>query len=425
MMRGARTNLAAVAAVAALVVACSSRSADDPIGAVVVPVEARAVDTSNPTHVIGTGTPASCTSDAVVATIAMGGLITFDCGPDAITIFLRQTAKIVNDTGPDIVIDGGGKVTLSGGGEHRILYQNTCDPGQQWTTSRCDDQEVPRLTVQNLTFVDGNATGEPADSAGGGAIFARGGRLKIVNSTFRRNHCDSTGPDVGGGAVRALDQYQDQPVYVVGSTFGGSANQGNTCSNGGALSSIGVSWQVLNSVLSFNRATGEGANPPQPGTPGGGNGGAIYLDGNEMTLRVAGSVIEDNAANEGGGAIFFVSNNRTGTMQIDTSIVRRNTSGQFETPGYPGIFFLGAGTPTVTGSPVTEPTAPPAPSGPPRTEPGPPASSGPSRTTRPRRTTTRPTTPPAGPTTRSPSGPPTTRRPGAAEPVVATPIYSG
>ncbi|HEY1915457.1 MAG TPA: hypothetical protein VGH27_07770 [Streptosporangiaceae bacterium] len=33
------------------------------------------------------------------------------------------------------------------------------------------------------------------------------------------------------------------------------------CSNGGALSSIGVSWQVLNSVITGNQATGWGANP--------------------------------------------------------------------------------------------------------------------------------------------------------------------
>jgi hypothetical protein len=29
---------------------------------------------------------------------------------------------------PNIVIDGGGKITLSGAGTRRILYMNTCDP---------------------------------------------------------------------------------------------------------------------------------------------------------------------------------------------------------------------------------------------------------------------------------------------------------
>src|SRR4029453_16870181 len=107
----------------------------------------------------------------------------------------------------------------------------------------------------------------------------RGGRLKVVNSRFVRNRCDGTGPDLGGAAIRVLDQHRDLPVYVVSSTFGGAAGQGGVCSNGGALSSIGVSWVVLNSVLSHNSAIGRGANPAKPGTPGGGSGGAIYLDG--------------------------------------------------------------------------------------------------------------------------------------------------
>jgi hypothetical protein len=111
-------------------------------------------------------------------------------------------------------------------------------------------------------------------------------------------------------------------------------------------------------VLSFNQATGYGANPPQPGTPGGGNGGAVAVDGNEFSVRIAGSVIEENRANEGGGAIFFVSNNRTGTLVIESSILRRNASGTFETAGMPGVFFLGAGTPELSASPPPEPAPP-------------------------------------------------------------------
>lgn len=321
-------------------------------GVAVVPPEAMAVDTSAPDHVVGDGTAASCTSAAVVAAVALGGIITFNCGPDPVTIVMAATAKIVNNTGPEIVIDGGGKVTLSGGGVRRILYMNTCDPAQVWTTSRCQDQDHPRLTVQNLTFRNGNSTGQTTDGGGGGAIFVRGGRVKIVNSRFFNNSCEETGPDVGGGAVRVLSQSAGLPVYVTNSTFGGAANLGNVCSNGGALSSIGVSWIVLNSVLSHNRAIGNGANPAQPGTPGGGSGGAIYNDGNLFTLRVAGSIIQDNHANEGGGAIFFVSNNRTGTLRIEDSTLRRNPSDGFETAGYPGIFYLGSGPPVVERSTI-------------------------------------------------------------------------
>jgi hypothetical protein len=322
--------------------------AGNPDGTCAVPANADLADVKNPRTVVGTGTPDTCTGDAVVDAVAKGGAVTFDCGPDPITITLTRTAKIVNDTGPEIVIDGGGKVTLSGGGKTRILYQNTCDEAQKWTTPNCDNQDHPRLTVQNLTFVDGNAKGQ--DKEGGGAIFARGGQLRIVNSRFFRNACDDVGPDIGGAAVRAFDQYNDQALYVVNSTFGGSEALGNVCSNGGGLSSIGVSYTVLNSLFSYNRAIGNGANPAKTNTPGGGSGGAIYNDGNTFTLTLCGTRIEHNHANEGGGAIFFVSNDRSGSLVIEDSVLRDNPSDGFETAGYPGIFVLANGDPKVSGS---------------------------------------------------------------------------
>jgi len=324
--------------------------AGNPDGAAAVPARARAVDTSRPTRTVGDGTPASCTPDAVVAAVAAGGIITFSCGPEPVVITMTRTANIRNAASRQVVLDGGGRVTLSGGGERRILYMNTCDEAQGWTTSHCNDQDHPELVVQNLTFADGDATGEQTDGGGGGAIFVRGGQFRVVDSRFVRNRCDPTGPDLGGAAIRVLDQWQDQPVYVVRSTFGGAPGDGGVCANGGALSSIGVSWTVLNSVLTHNSAIGHGANPAKPGTPGGGSGGAIYADGNRFSITIAGSVIEDNKAREGGGAIFFVSNDRSGTLELTDSVLRRNTNQGFATAGYPGIFYLGAGEPVVVSS---------------------------------------------------------------------------
>lgn len=326
--------------------------AGNPDGKCAVPAEAQAEDTSSPTTVVGTGTKESCTGAGVVDAVAKGGIITFDCGPDPVTITLDATAKIFNDKGPKIVIDGGGKVTLSGGGKVRILYQNTCDEKQVWTTDHCQDQATPALTVQNLGFVDGNSTGDTTEGGGGGAILVRGGRLKIVNSRFFHGVCDGTGPDLGGAAVRVLSQYQGLPVYVVSSTFGGKEGLGGACSNGGGLSSIGVSFTVLNSLFSFNHAIGNGANPAKSGAPGGGSGGAIYNDGNTYTLSLCGVKMTNNSANEGGGAIFFVSNDGSGTLSIKDSILSQNPSGKFESPGYPGIYWLTNSTPQVTNSTI-------------------------------------------------------------------------
>ena len=249
-------------------------------------------------------------------------------------------------TSSQVVLNGGGKVTLSGGGKRRILYMNTCDQRQVWTTSHCQDQATPRLTIRNLTFIDGNATGHDMTGGSGGAIYAQGGRLKVVDSHFIGNRCYGRGPDLGGAAIRALMQYQNRPVYIVRSTF-----TGGVCSNGGALSSIGVSWVVLDSVMTHNRAIGWGANPARSGTPGGGSGGAIYTDGDTYTVTISGSTIAGNHAREGGGAVFFVSDDLTGSLRIEHSVLRHNPNDGFFTAGYPGIFFLGlGGHPIVTDS---------------------------------------------------------------------------
>jgi hypothetical protein len=339
-----RSLLATAIVLGAACVSARPAAAAGGVRPVPVPAAGRAVNTSHAAHVIGHGTPASCTSAAVVAAVRAGGTIRFSCGPNPVTIPMRATAKVRN-TSPRIVLDGSGLVTLSGAGRRRILYMDTCDPAQLWTTSHCQDQATPRLVVQNITFADGNSTGQHYEGGGGGAIFDRGGQLRVVNSTFTGNRCDATGPDLGGAGVRALSQYHGRPVYVVGSRF-----TGNLCSNGAALSSIGVSWTVLNSVFINNRATGRGANPAQPGSPGGGSGGAIYNDGDTMTLSVGGSTFMHNHANEGGGAIFFVSNDRTGTMAITDSTLQDNANDTFHTPGLAGIYFLGARRPAITGS---------------------------------------------------------------------------
>src|SRR5512140_2305051 len=324
----------------------SGPPAGNPDGHEPIPPEAGPEDVSNPTTVIGTGTPASCTGDAFVAAVAKGGIITFDCGAEPATIVLTQTAKVFNDKGTKLVIDGGNKITLSGGGTTRILYMATCDKAQVYPPGPGDCNTNPgvQLVVQNLTFVDGSAEGIPEgtnNGGGGGAIHAQGGSLKVVNSRFFNNVCDELGSDVGGGAIRKLDYLvapgagPARPVWIVNSTFGSAAGFGNTCANGGALSSIGVSWNILNSVLQGNKAVGHGANSGQ-----GGNGGAIYNDGNEIVMNITSSLLENNKANEGGSAVFFVSNDKSGTITITDSITRNNPKGTFETPSLPGFYVI-------------------------------------------------------------------------------------
>jgi hypothetical protein len=327
-------------------------------GHATIPTAGQLEDVSSPTTVIGTGTPSSCTGDAFVAAVAQGGIITFDCGPDPVTIVLSRPAKVFNDKGTKLVIDGGNKITLSGGGATRILYMATCDQAQVYPPGPGDCNTNPgvQLVVQNITFVDGSAKGiaDTNNRGGGGAIYAQGGSLKVVNARFFHNVCEELGSDVGGGAIRKLDYLvapgagPARPVWIVNSTFGGGPEFGNSCANGGALSSIGVSWNILNSWFSYNTAVGHGANDGE-----GGNGGAIYNDGNEIVLDITSSLIENNVANEGGSAVFFVSNNMTGTIKITDSIVRNNPRGTFETPDLPGFFVIAKQPAIVTNSEIT------------------------------------------------------------------------
>jgi hypothetical protein len=318
------------------------RSYGNPNGHAAVPLAGRAVSTAHPDHVIGDGTEASCTSAAVVQAVAMGGIITFNCGPQAVTVTMTQTANVVH--GDLIVIDGGGRVTLSGGGKIRILDMDTC-PG-------CWEQTGPHLIVQNMRFVDGYSGAHQVSGSadyGGGAIFDQGGQLTVVNSAFVGNGCYQFGPDLGGGAIRAYGMDMNTPVYLTGDTF-----RGNTCSNGGAVSGLYANFVLTNSLLVGNKAIGWGANPATAGTPGGGSGGGVYTDGNNYNLVIDDTVIRSDSAREGGGAIFCVIDNGQGALTIENSDLDGNPSSQFQNA--PGIFDSLDGhdvQPTVIGSAVS------------------------------------------------------------------------
>ncbi|HST18908.1 MAG TPA: hypothetical protein VLK36_14675 [Gaiellaceae bacterium] len=313
----------------------------NPSGHYPVPAGGRAVDTRHPDHVIGNGRPASCTSAAVVRAVAAGGIITFDCGPKPVTIAMTSTASVVK-TRQLVVLDGGGLITLSGGGKRRILFSDTC--AGRWSTDNCVDQPYPQIVVQNITFKDGyDGTQQAACTEntpscwyggvdGGGAVYVEGGQFKAVNSRFVDNRCYAYGPDLGGGAIRALAQYRNRPVYITNDTF-----RGGRCSNGGALSSIQVQWNILNSQFIDNKAVGSGANPAKPGTPGGGSGGAAYFDGKDNNVLIAGTVMQGNSAREGGGAVFDVVNTGFGALTFNESHLHHNISGAFET--FPGVYY--------------------------------------------------------------------------------------
>jgi hypothetical protein len=305
-----------------------------------VPAAGNPVDVSNPTTVVGTGTAASCTFAALDAAISAGGVITFDCGPDPVTIAVTQTMNlpIMKDT----VIDGANKVTLDGGGTVQIVRFDS--PNFQALETR--------VTIQHMAFKRGFIAGsEPIPTAPapcsqgfnegeGGAIYMRDGNLTVIDSLFEDNTAAPLGPDVGGGAIRMLGSKHG--LLVVSSTF-----RRNKASNGAAIGCLFSELDVYNSLVEDNTATGHDANNDdatkcdvinnnQHEIGSGGNGGALYSDGastaeKPVEVKLCGNKIVNNAAgmNAFGGGLFFTSNNYGGTLTITDTVMQGNTGGHW------------------------------------------------------------------------------------------------
>ena len=185
--------------------------------------------------------------------------------------------------------------SLTERGRRQILYMNTCDKKQIWTTDDCFDQEWPQLIVQNLTFEDGYSAVERHRRRSMAAALSTPRAASSRWSTPGSSVIAVTRAAQTSAVRRSarLAQWRNRPVYLTSDTF-----RGGVCSNGGALSSIDVNWDVFNSLMINNRAIGLGPTRPRPERPGGGSGGAIYTDGDDYNVLIAGTVIRHNSARE-------------------------------------------------------------------------------------------------------------------------------
>jgi len=300
-----------------------------------VPAKGQPADTSSPTTVVGTGTAASCTFSALQAAATAGGVITFNCGDGAVT--LPVTATLNLPITRNTVIDGGNKITLDGGGAVRILSFNSAN----WMATDFG------VTLQHIRLANGKATPTEAiptapapcsqgwNDGEGGALYMRDGFLTVIDSVFTNNQAAPLGPDTGGGAIYVAGSKGG--VWIVGSTFTDNAG-----SNAGAVGGLFAELNVYNSLFTGNRAIGHDANNNDPSKcaainndqneiGSGGNGGAIYSDGNSVNVTLCGDAILDNAAGDNafGGGLFFTSNNMMGTLTITDTTMTGNTGGHW------------------------------------------------------------------------------------------------
>jgi hypothetical protein len=226
------------------------------------------VDVTGPSSVVGSG-QGTCTEAGLDAALAKGGVIVFDCGSSEATLTLANSKTIARDT----MIDGGGKLTLSGGGTHRIFVT---------------EGDV-NFTVQNLSLADAMVDGPrgtgPSAANSGAAIYRQSsGKLTVINSTFTHNRATLVGNDVGGGAIYS---YGGDSI-ITGSTF-----DGNSAASGGAIGNLRSNLTIVNSTFVNNVAADQ-------------MGGAIALDGQNAdhgkVFTLCGVIVSNNrAALEGGG----------------------------------------------------------------------------------------------------------------------------
>jgi hypothetical protein len=247
------------------------------------------------------------------------------------------TATLNLPTNKNTVIDGGNKITLDGGNAVQILRFDSAN-------FQANDKG---LTLQHITLINGKTTPTQAiptapapcsqgwDDGEGGALYMRDGNLTVIDSIFTNNQAAPLGPDTGGGAIYVLGSKNG--VLVVGSTF-----SNNAASNAGAIGCLFAELDVYNSLFTNNKAIGNGANNDDATTcsvinngqnevGSGGNGGALYSDGNSVNITLCGDALLNNNAGQGafGGGLFFTSNNMGGTLSIADTTMTGNTGGHW------------------------------------------------------------------------------------------------
>ncbi len=212
---------------------------------------------------VGDGTPASCTETTLKAALTGGGVVTFNCGADPVTIVLGSQQVITQNT----AIDGAGKITLSGISATRLFSISS----------------GVSLNLSDLTLSDGSASQ-------GGAIY-NNGQLTIVKGTLSNN----SAPGGTGGAICNLGA-----ATIMSSTLSGN------------IAGAGLSGSI------DNRGTLTVINSKFIGNFAGYAGGAI---GNNGTASIRYSSFNDNQSPGGGGAI-----DNFGSLTIDNSTFFSNTA---------------------------------------------------------------------------------------------------
>ena len=229
--------------------------------------------------VVGTGTPGSCTYDALIASMGGGGLVTFNCGAAPVTIMLTAPGGVI--PAPNTTIDGGGLITLIGNGAQR-LFNNLAGS---------------TFTLSNINLSDGYSSNGP-----GGGIFNAG---TLLLDTVMISSSVALTTTYGAGAV-----YNSGIFTAHNSTFSNNASAG-----GGAIyNDLGAKATIdNNSQIAGNKVTGS-------------FGGGIT---NRGTMTMTNVLVDSNLVtnisdlSQGGG----IYNYSEGTLTVTNSTISGNRAG--------------------------------------------------------------------------------------------------
>jgi len=172
-------------------------------------------------------------------------------------------------------------VTISGGTDQQIIDGNA----QQIFNV----ESTGELTISNLKLI--NASEDNANNCGG-AIY-NGGNLTVDNVTFSDNNATS-----GGAAI-----YNNGTLSVTNSLFTDNKSSGNTPLGGAIYTDHDIS--IDSSTFTGNQIIG-------------GDGGAIY--GENCTVTIKNSTIQNNHADGSGGGIAMSSNENSVLVRSNDTI---------------------------------------------------------------------------------------------------------
>jgi len=172
------------------------------------------------------------------------------------------------------------------------------------------------LTIRNSTLANNRAK-----FYRGGAIYAFDANITIEDSVFEGNSARADSASSGGGAIYMAGEFSHGKGSISGSVF-----RNNEARNyGGAIyQSTSNSLSIEDTIFEGNSVVAA-SSEHGTGTLAEAHGGAMALD-RSTAITVSQTTFRDNDATSRGGGIYVGRSGRSGSVTIEDSLFRGNTT---------------------------------------------------------------------------------------------------